>query len=237
MKKILRAGVATLIATLISTSAAAADFTDVRTLSQDAFRQLSKDLASVIALRALAPGLNVNLLGVNVGIEAGVTQVANKHTWQKAGGGSTTVFTPRVTINKGFGALDLGVAVGLGSGGGAQTIGGVARYQMIDAGVISPSAMLRLSGNRDLGSTNVGVRSFGADIVVAKPLLIVTPYLGAGTVRSNASAPGTSLRSESASRSRLFVGFDTHLPFAALSAEAEKIGGATTISTKIGFKF
>lgn len=221
-----------------STSAVAGDFADVRTLSQDAFRQLSKDLASVVALRALAPGVNVNLLGVDVGVEAGVTNVANKATWEKAGGGSTTVFTPRVTIHKGFSSgLDLGLAVGLGSSGGAQTIGGVARYQLIDAGVITPSAMLRMSGNRDLGSTNVGVRSYGADFVVAKPLLVVTPYVGAGVVRTNASAPGTSLLTESASRSRLFVGFDTHLPIAALSAEAERIAGVTTVSTKVGFKF
>lgn len=217
---------------------AAADFSEVRTLSQDAFRALSKDLASVIALRALAPGVNLNLLGVDVGIEAGITNVADKTTWEKAGGGSTTVFTPRVTIHKAFsGGLDLGLAVGLGSSGGAQTIGGIARYQLIDAGVITPSAMLRLSGNRDLGSTNVGVSSYGADFVVAKPLLIVTPYVGAGVLRTNASAPGTTLRAESASRSRLFVGFDTHLPFAALSAEAERIAGVTTVSTKVGFKF
>jgi hypothetical protein len=229
---------ASLAMMLVSTATAAGDFGDVKQLSQDAFRALAKDLASVTALRALAPGASLNVLGVDIGVETGITQVDNTDAWKKAGGGSTTVYTPRVTVQRGFaGGFDIGASVGLASGGGARTVGGIVRYQVIDAGVITPSATLRLTGNRDLGADNVKVRTFGADFVIAKPLVIITPYIGAGTVRTDTSAPKTALADVSVTNSRLFVGFDTKLPFATLSAEAEKSGGATTVSTKLGFKF
>jgi hypothetical protein len=237
-KKIGASLVALLLTSALSATASAGDFADVKQLSQDAFRALAKDLASVTALRALAPGASFNLLGVDVGLETGITQVDNKDAWKKSGGGSTTVYTPRVTVQRGFsGGFDIGASVGVASGGGARTVGGIVRYQFIDAGTITPSATLRLTGNRDLGADNVKVRTFGADLVVAKPLVIITPYVGAGTVRTDTSAPNTALAGVSVTNSRLFVGFDTKLPFASLSAEAEKSGGATTVSTKLGFKF
>ncbi len=238
MKRTIKKSAALLTTLLLSGATFAGDFNDVKQLSQDAFRALAKDLASVTALRALAPGASFNLLGIDVGVETGITSVDDKAAWQKAGGGSTTVYTPRVTIHRGFtGGFDIGASVGLSGSGGGRTIGLIGRYQMLDAGTFTPSATLRLTGNRDFGDSNVSVKTFGADLVVAKPLVIITPYLGAGTIRTDTSAPNTTLSSVSVTRSRLFVGFDTALPFATLSAEAEKSGGATTVSTKLGFKF
>jgi hypothetical protein len=238
MKRTIKKSAVLFTTLLLSGAASAGDFNDVKQLSQDAFRALAKDLASVTALRALAPGASFNLLGIDVGVETGITSVDNKAAWQKAGGGSTTVYTPRVTIHRGFtGGFDIGASVGLSGSGGGRTIGLIGRYQMLDAGTFTPSATLRLTGNRDFGDSNVSVKTFGADVVVAKPLVVITPYVGAGTIRTDTSAPNTTLSSVSVTRSRLFVGFDTALPFATLSAEAEKSGGATTVSTKLGFKF
>jgi hypothetical protein len=237
-KKSIATVVSALLTSLVTIEANAGNFGEVKQLSQEAFTALAKDLASVTALRALAPGASFNLLGIDVGVETGVTSVDNKAAWQKAGGGSTTVYTPRLTIHRGFsGGFDIGASVGLSSGGGGKTIGLIGRYQMLDAGTFTPSATLRLTGNRDFGNDNISVKTFGADVIVAKPLVVITPYLGAGTVRTDSSAPNTTLSSVTVTRSRLFVGFDTALPFATLSAEAEKSGGATTVSTKLGFKF
>ena len=217
---------------------AAAEFASVRQLSQDAFQSLSKDLAAVTALRALSPGVTLGLLGFDVGVEIGVTRIDGGDVWKKAGGGSVDVITPRLTIHKGLAAgFDIGASVGAVGGTGAQTIGGILRYQFIEPGVVSPGATIRLTGNREFGSSNVTVRSLGADFVIAKPLLVITPYVGIGTVRTETAAPGTALASVSVNRTRTFVGFDARLAFATVSAEAEKIGNTTTISSKIGFRF
>jgi hypothetical protein len=216
----------------------AGDFADVRQLSQEAFLRLSKDLASATALRALSPGVSLNLLGIDIGAEVGVTKVDNADAWKKAGGGSTDVITPRLTIHKGLIAgVDVGASLGLAGGTGTQMIGGIVRYQLVEPGLVTPGATIRLTANKELGSSNVPFRSYGADFVVAKPLAIVTPYVGIGTVRTSVSAPGTSLASTTVNRARTFVGFDARLAFATVSAEAEKIGEATTVSSKIGFRF
>ena len=229
-------GLATTV--LYTTSAMAGGFGDVRQLSQDAFLRLSKDLASVTALRALSPGVTLNLLGVDVGLEVGVTNVDSGDAWKKAGGGSARVITPRLTLQKGLIAgLDVGASIGVAGGAGTQMIGGIARYQLIDPGAITPGVTLRLTANRELGSSSVSFRSLGADLVIAKPLVIVTPYVGVGTLRTSTSAPGTSLAGVTVNRTRTFVGFDARLAFATVSAEAEKIGDTTTVSSKIGFRF
>lgn len=232
---------AALVVCLVATGcppAAAGEFSDIRQLSQDAFLRLSKDLAAVTALRALSPGVTLSLLGFDLSVEVGVTNVNSGGDWTKAGGGSTQVIAPRLSLHKGLIAgLDVGASIGILGNTGAQTIGGILRYQVIEPGTISPGATVRLTANKEFGSSSVSVRSFGADFVVAKPLLFVTPYIGLGTVRTRTSAPGTPLTDVSVNRTRTFVGFDTRLAFATVSAEAEKIGETTTVSSKIGFRF
>lgn len=221
-----------------ATSAAAGDFNDLRKLSQDAFLQLSKDLASVTALRALSPGVTLSLLGVDVGMEVGVTKVDNSDVWRRAGGGATDVVTPRLSIHKGLAAgFDIGASIGTAGSSGLNTVGGIVRYQLVEPTTLGPGVTLRLTGNREYGSSKVSVRTIGADLVVAKPLVVITPYVGMGSVHSSVKAGDTALASESVNRSRLFVGFDTRLAFATVSAEAEKSGGATSVSSKIGFRF
>ena len=219
-------------------SATANSFGDVRQLSQDAFLRLSNDLASVTALRALSPGVTLNLLGVDVGLEVGVTNVNADDVWKKAGGGSAQVITPRVTLQKGLAAgFDIGASIGVAGGVGTQMIGGIVRYQLFDPGLVAPGVTLRLTANRELGATNVSFRSLGADFVVAKPLVVVTPYVGIGMLRTSTNAAGTSLAGVTVNRTRTFVGFDTRLAFATVSVEAERIGDTTTVSSKIGLRF
>ena len=225
-------------AALFSSGAAANDFSDIKQLSQDAFLRLAKDLASVTALRALSPGVTLNLLGFDIGVEVGVTKVDDAASWRKAGGGATDVVTPRVTIHKGLAAgFDIGASIGTAGGSGLSTIGGILRYQIVEPATLTPGVTLRLTGNREYGNSALSVRSLGADVVVAKPLVVITPYVGVGAVRTETSASGSVLASASVNRSRLFVGFDTQLMFATVSAEAEKSGGATSVSSKIGFRF
>ncbi len=219
-------------------AAQAGGLDDVRQLSQAAFRELAKDLASVTALRALSPGVTLNLLGADIGIEVGVTKVDNGDVWKRAGGGSTQVVTPRLTVHKGLAAgFDIGASVGTSGSSGLSTIGGILRYQFVEPTTLLPGVTGRLTGSREYGSSSVDVRNVGVDLILAKPLFVVTPYIGAGTVNSETKASGSSLASVSTNRSRLFVGFDARLAFATLSAEAEKSGGATTVSSKIGFRF
>ena len=216
----------------------AGDFGGIRQLSQEAFLSLSKDLASVNALRALSPGVALNVLGLDLGLEVGVTNVNQTDVWKRAGGGSTQVITPRISLHKGLAAgFDIGASIGIAGGTGTQMVGSIVRFQLAEPGVVLPGATLRLTANREFASSTVTVRSYGADFVIAKPFVLVTPYVGVGAIRTNTKAPGTGLTGETVNSTRTFVGFDTRLAFATVSAEAEKIGDTTTVSSKIGFRF
>ena len=221
-----------------STNAFAGDFDNVRQLSQDAFLRLSKDVASVAAPSALSPGTTLDLLGIDVGVEARVAGVQNESDWRRAGGGSTHVVSPRVTIHKGLLAgFDVGASLGLAGGSGTQTVGGILRYRLVESGALSPAVTLRLTGNREYGGAALTMRSLGADLTIAKPLVFMTPYIGAGTVRTQVAAPGTTLAGVTVNRARTFLGFDARLAFANLAVEVERIGEVTTMSGKIGFRF
>lgn len=238
MKPSLRFASALLTCVLASANAHASGLDDVKKLSQEAFTQLAKDLASITALRALAPSLNVNLLGFDLGVEVGFTNVDNSDVWKRAGGGSSTVVSPRVSIQRGFSnGLDIGATLGTAGSSGLSTAGLTMRYQFVEPTTLLPGMMGRVTGNREFGASAVDVRNYGLDLVVAKPLVIVTPYVGAGTTRSESRATGTALNAVSVSRSRLFVGADANLGVAKISVEAEKSGGATTVSSKVGFRF
>jgi hypothetical protein len=104
---------------MLSSTTSANDFSDVKQLTQDAFLRLAKDLASVTALRALSPGVTLNLLGFDIGVEVGVTKVDDAAAWKKAGGGATDVVTPRLTVHKGLAAgFDIGASIGTAGGSG-----------------------------------------------------------------------------------------------------------------------
>ena len=226
------------VASCISMPVLASGLDDVKKLSQDAFGKLAKDLAAITAIRALSPAVSLNLLGVDVSAELGVANVASGDVWKSAGGGSTAVIIPRVNIYKAFsGGSDIGLSLGAAGSSGLTTLGVVGRYQLLAPAAISPGVYVRFSGNRDIGSSTVDVRNFGLDLVVAKPIAFITPYIGAGGTRTETKPLGSNLSAVTTSNGRLFAGFDTNLPFATLSAEAEKIGSVTTVSTKLGFKF
>jgi hypothetical protein len=234
MKKLLLA----LLAFACVMPARAGGFDDVKKLSQDAFRELAKDIASVTALRALSPGVSLNLLGFDLGLEASVTRIGNGDVWKRAGGGTTEVFSPRVTIHKGFAAgIDVGASLGTVGTTGLTTAGALVRYQVIEPTLVLPGLAARVTASREFGQDQVTARSVGADLIAAKPLPVFTPYIGVGAVRSESAATGSSLASVSVNRTRTFVGFDAKLAFATFTAEAEKSGDTTTVSSKIGFRF
>jgi hypothetical protein len=66
---------------------------------------------------------------------------------------------------------------------------------------------------------------------------LLTPYAGGGAVRVMSDASGSGLAKERFNKGRYFGGVNVNLLAINLAFEAEKMGGNTSLSAKIGWRF
>ena len=73
--------------------------------------------------------------------------------------------------------------------------------------------------------------------MLSKKLTLITPYIGAGSVRVTSRADIAGLREENFNKSRVFIGMNVNFLLANIALEAEKMGDNTSLSAKAGFRF
>ena len=218
---------------------AAAGFPDVRNLVQEELRDLVRDLGSVVAYKGVTPATPLGPLGFDVGIEVTETQLEHSRLFALAGAGDRArVLVPKVHAHKG---LPLGLDVSAFVGGATQIdvklVGAALRWTFSDDTLVMPAVGVRLSGSRATGTGDLRVSSGAVDVLVSKKFTAITPYVGAGTVRTQASVAGGTLREEKVDQGRVFGGLNVNLLAANLAFEAEKMGENMSLSAKIGWRF
>jgi hypothetical protein len=224
---------------LLAFPARAADLPSLATVSQGEFRQLSEDLGAALAYKGVIPATALGPLGFDIAVGVSATEVRHGGVFARAGNRDADVlYIPKVHVTKGlpFG-LDLGAFVGVASNVDTPLLGADLRYALVNDGVAMPAVALRLSGTR-LGEVG-GLRlsTAAADVLVSKRLAVVTPFIGAGVVRTRARFAGDALAEESFNRNRLFVGLNVNLVLLNVALEAEKLGDNTSLSAKAGWRF
>ena len=75
------------------------------------------------------------------------------------------------------------------------------------------------------------------DVMASKKFTLLTPYVGAGAVRVLSSVRNSALEDESFNKGRVFGGLNVNLVGANFAFEAEKMGGNTSLSAKLGLRF
>ena len=73
--------------------------------------------------------------------------------------------------------------------------------------------------------------------MVSKVFVALTPYVGGGVARVQAKPGGTALAEETFNKGRVFGGLNVNLVGANFALEAEKMGGNTSLSAKVGWRF
>ena len=217
----------------------AGDFGNIGSLAQDEFRALSRDLGAAFAYRGVTPATALGPLGFDVGIEVTQTKMENSSLFALAGaGGESSLVIPKVHVHKGlFGGLDFGAFVGGAPEIDARLYGADLRYTFVDDGLAVPAIGVRVSATRTTGLGDLKVSTAAVDLVVSKRFTLVTPYAGAGTVRVQSSANGTGLAEERINQGRVFGGLNMNLVAVNLAFEVEKMGGNTSLSAKVGWRF
>ena len=234
MKKIVLA-----VALLGAANAFAGDLNQIGTLAQNQFLKLSTDLGAASAYKGVTPATPLGLVGFDIGAEITQTSIENSAVFQQAGAGNiNNLYVPKIHVTKGLPyGFDIGAFVSGVSGVNGTLIGLEARYAILDDGLVTPALGVRLSGSKLSGVTNLNLSTVAVDAMLSKKLTLITPYIGAGSVRVASRADVAGLREESFNKSRVFIGMNVNFLLANFALEAEKMGDNTSLSAKAGFRF
>jgi hypothetical protein len=145
----------------------------------------------------------------------------------------------RVGARKGLpGGIDLGLSYGRALGGDLKLISAEIQYALIKGGLVSPALSVRVTGTRTTGSGAYDLDQYGAEVLLSKGFAVLTPYVGAGVVRSEGtleSSLGTTFE-DSTTRGVVYGGVTLNLLLPKITVELEKadvIQGAV----RVGFGF
>lgn len=223
----------------LAPSADAGDLNAFRNLTQDEFHKLSQDLGAALSYKGVTPATPLGFAGFDFALEVSATDIKHSDLFRLAGGDApSTIYVPKVHAYKGlFAGFDIGAFVGGASSLNATIFGADARFAFIDDTLTTPALAVRVSGTKSTGGGDLDVSTYGADLMVSKKFTIVTPYAGAGVVRVQSKAGGSSLAREEFSQGRGFVGVNVNFGVINLAFEAEKMGSNSTLSAKAGWRF
>lgn len=224
---------------LLPFAAGAAEFPSIGALAQGEFRDLARDLGAAFSYKGVTPATPLGSLGFDVGLEATDTRMEHSRLFALAGSGERSrLVLAKLHVHKGLPAgFDVSAFVG-GVPEVDATLGGVAlRWTLHDDGWVLPAVGVRVSATRATGTGDLKVSTAAVDALVSKRFTALTPYMGAGTVRTQASATGTTLREERVNQARLFGGVNLNLLTVNLAVEAEKAGDNVSLSAKVGWRF
>jgi hypothetical protein len=216
-----------------------ADFADVGGLLQGEFRDLSRDLGAAFSYKGVTPATPLGTLGFDVGVEVTETRMEHSRLFALAGAGDVSrVVIPKLHVHKG---LPLGFDVSAFVAGAAdidaRLFGAGVRWTLADDGWVFPAVGIRASATRAAGTGDLKLGTAAVDLMVSKKFAALTPYVGAGTVRTRASVTNSVLREERIDESRVFAGVNLNLLAANLAFEAEKLGDNLSLSAKLGWRF
>ena len=232
--------VAAALGGLATTSPArAADFPDIGNLVQGEFRDIARDLGAVSSYKGITPATPLGTLGFDVGLEVTHTQLENSRLFSLAGADDySSLVIPKVHIHKGLPAnFDISAFVGGATQVDAYIWGAAIRWTLADDGLVYPAIGVRASATKTTGTGDLKVATAALDLLVSKKFTVVTPYVGAGVVRTEASVANSFLAKEKIDESRVFGGVNLNLVAVNLAFEAEKLGDNVSLSAKVGWRF
>jgi hypothetical protein len=144
----------------------------------------------------------------------------------------------RVGARKGLpGGIDIGASYGEALGGDVKLISGEVQYAIAHGGLLAPALSVRITGTRTLDANAYRLDQYGAELLLSKGFPAVTPYVGAGFVRSRGTLD-SAVRSLSDTTTRpvLFAGVTLSLLVPKIHIEVEK-GETVQAAVRVGIGF
>lgn len=144
----------------------------------------------------------------------------------------------RVGGRKGLpGGIDLGVAYGRALGVDMELVSADLQWAILKGGVLSPALSLRLTGTQTLDADRYDLEQYGAELYLSKGFTVLTPFIGAGLVRSEGSfESGLGQTFEDEDTAEVFYGGVTlNLLLPKITVEVEKAEDTVQGAVRIAF--
>lgn len=227
----------TLAAAALALPAAAADFSRVQTLTQAEFATLARDFAGLASYRGVSPAEPLGVVGFDVGASLGATRLDNAGVWRKAGYDRSSVYLPRLNVQKGlpFG-IDVGASVVAAPDSDIKLLGAELKYAIVPGGVATPAVAVRAAATRLSGVSQLDLDTHSLELTVSKGFLMLTPYAGVGRVWGALTPNVAGLREEKTNAGKVFAGVNVNLGLLNVAGEIDRTGDNRTVSVKLGFR-
>lgn len=211
-------------------------------LSENDFKDLSKQVGLFISYIPLAPAEPLGILGFDIGVEVtGVKIDSGSSFWKKAvsdGNPPDYIVLPKLHVQKGLPlGIDVGAIFATVPGSNIKLYGGELKWAVLKGSIVSPAVAIRGSYTTLAGVDDVDVSTYGLDASVSKGFGPFTPYGGIGQVWISASEnAGLGFDDASTSATKLFVGTKISLLIISIALEAD-FSDINMYSARAGISF
>ena len=229
---------------VFSSSALAFDIDDLGNLVNDEFKNISEDLTAAFSFKAVQPSEAMGILGFDIGIELGATEMKHGTVWKKlTGDDENWLPIPRIRVSKGLPFdFNVGVSYTQAPSSNIKLWGLDASYAILAGSTLVPALAVRGAYTKLDGVSELEFETKSIDISVSKGFLMFTPYGGIGHVwaDSTPNVPGfggVALNAHSIDATKIFAGLNFNILTGNLVVEADKTGDNLTYSAKLGLRF
>lgn len=215
----------------------AGDLNNLSSLSQTEFLALSKDLAATTSTKSMEPAASLGMAGFDVSASTTLTQTQAGSAWQTVSGNSMReLVQTKMSVSKGLSSkTEVGGFVAKVSSTNISAAGMHVKYALIEGNAIMPALALRGSYSRMGSVSGMALNNTGLDVLLSKGFVGFTPYVGVGTVYTQASATGKA--DENFRQHKSFAGVSWNVVLLNLSAEYDRTGKNASYGFKAGLRF
>lgn len=214
----------------------AADISFITGITQDNFKNLSKDAGAALGYRNMAPAAPLGITGFDIGAEASATKIDKNSTYWKAAFNNDApayLVVPKVRVRKGLPlGIDVGAMYSYIPDTNVKLYGAELSKSILDGSAATPAVGVRATYTKLTGVEDLALQTYGVDASVSKGFLFITPYVGAGMLRISSEAKGDlkalslalgiNLKDETITVPRVFGGVKiSPFPLLSITAEAE----------------
>jgi hypothetical protein len=221
-------------------------------LTQNAFKDLTKEAGAALSYKNVTPAEPMGITGFDVGIEGSFVSIStgNNNYWEKAFShdAPSMLVLPKIRVQKGlpFG-IDIGAMYTYMPGSNIKIIGAEIGYAILEGSVATPAVKVRGTYTKLTGVNDLAFQTAGVDASISKGFLMLTPYAGVGMIYLNSKAEGnlqmistlagSPLNAEKIWQPRYFGGLKiSPMPLLGITAEMEYLN-RPVYSLKVAISF